>query len=236
MICSSSAGEFSVVAMARRTVTVRASGSSSSETFAASGMVTRTVASARMREEPLPNPSSLPSWRKSGSPGFCSNRFWASAGETVPVSALWHVWHVRPLPPNVSLSKSRLPSRIRPGGAPDWLAEVITAVTHASAAPRRRAFLIKPSFLAKGLVWRSDTQPPRMTARPAGLLLSCGVYARGFGKAISNRSYCRPCCDPTSRELRKCMPPKMRASAPSRAKSSKLVYARVAPGTVGGVV
>ena len=42
--------------------------------------------------------------------GFFWKRVCASCGDTVPVSALWQVRHVRPLPPNVSCSKRRLPS------------------------------------------------------------------------------------------------------------------------------
>ena len=40
----------------------------------------------------------------------------ASRGETVPVSRLWHVRQVRPLPPNVSRSKSRSPLEEVTGG------------------------------------------------------------------------------------------------------------------------
>jgi hypothetical protein len=107
------AGVFSVLGMPRRSVTDRADGSSFRCTLGGKGIVTRIVASLSMRVTPLPWPSSLPSWRKSGSCGSAAKRALASCGETVPVSRLWQVRQVRPLPPNVSRSNRRLPLRWR---------------------------------------------------------------------------------------------------------------------------
>src|SRR5690242_18001934 len=47
--------------------------------------------------------------RKSGSLGWAAKRSWASESEKVPVSLLWQVRQVRPLPPNVPFSKMLLP-------------------------------------------------------------------------------------------------------------------------------
>jgi hypothetical protein len=87
-----------VVGIPRLKVTLLAAGSSFSETFGGSGIYSRIVASFNIRLAPLPLPSSLPSWTKSGSLGFARNRSIASRGETVPVSLLWHIKHVRPFP------------------------------------------------------------------------------------------------------------------------------------------
>jgi hypothetical protein len=56
-----------------------------------SGILTRMVASASIREKPLPFPSSLPSKTNNGSRKSLRNRSLASCGGTVPVSRLWHV-------------------------------------------------------------------------------------------------------------------------------------------------
>ena len=51
--------------------------------------------------------------------------------------------HVRPLPPNVSRSKSRLPSSSRPKSAPDWWAAETTAAPKTSTAmPKIARFII----------------------------------------------------------------------------------------------
>ena len=72
-------------------------------------MRTSTVASLSMRVAPLPRPSSLPSARNSGSCGLAAKRCCASRGATVPVSRLWQVRQVRPLPSKVSRSNRRRP-------------------------------------------------------------------------------------------------------------------------------
>ena len=103
--------------MPRFRMTKVAVGSSASLTFAGSGIFIRMVASASIRVTPLPTPSSVPSWMKSGSAGSFFRRFAASFGDTVPEAALWQVRQVRPLPPNVSVSNRRWPALGRLVGA-----------------------------------------------------------------------------------------------------------------------
>lgn len=69
----------------------------------------RRVLDSSRRVYELPTPSSLSIDRNRGSVRSLAKRFRASSGDTVPVRAEWQVSHVRPFPPNVSLSKSFLP-------------------------------------------------------------------------------------------------------------------------------
>src|SRR5581483_4204559 len=121
----SSAGVLSVVGMPRRSVTDRAAGSSARRTFGGKGISTNTVACSSMRSTPLPSPSSLPSWRKSGSEESTANLFWASLGDIVPVSRPWQVRQVRPLPPKVSRSNKCL----RPWRSPATFASSSSAAS-----------------------------------------------------------------------------------------------------------
>jgi len=98
----SSAGVFIVDGIPRRSVTWVAAGSAARCTPSGSGTFTKMVPSVRIRVVPLPSPSSVPSARNRGPSGSSSNRsaIWSSV--SVPFERLWHVRHVRPLPPKVS--------------------------------------------------------------------------------------------------------------------------------------
>src|SRR4030095_3983730 len=108
----SRAGVFSVVGVPRCKSTLLRVGSSARMTSGGSGISIRTVACCVIRVVP-DTPSSSPSCTKSASLGSSIRRASASSGEKVPVRLLWHVRHVRPLPPNFSTSNSLRPSLSR---------------------------------------------------------------------------------------------------------------------------
>ena len=113
----SSAGVFRVDGIPRKTVTCVAPGSSAIESHGGNGMVMRMVACAWTRVVPAPSSSSA-SWIKNLSSGSALSMIrCTSAKVTVPVSLLWQVRQVRPLPPNVSFSKSFFPSSSIPSSS-----------------------------------------------------------------------------------------------------------------------
>ena len=127
----------------RLNTTDLAAGSSARLTFAGSGISIRMVASLSILSTPRPRPLSLPSNRKSGSRGSFLNRFAASCGDTVPVSKLWQVRQVRPLPPNVSSVNRRLLFSACPTLSPCASIRGRPKTTHptTTAALQRRIFI-----------------------------------------------------------------------------------------------